>query len=172
MKIILFHSGNKIVDKAVKFFTKDDYRHAAIMFPEFTGQSEALIEATGWKNGTLKYRTYREAVKNKTVTVIDIKDTPVECFYKAENLIGRKYDWLGFFGYPLNSQNPKYIYCFEFILKILAQMSFLKPLVKLVRDGSVSGRDIENILSNELIAHRITKNTYSYDDKGNLKPNN
>lgn len=145
MRIYLFHTGDNLLDKAIKFFTRDSYRHAAISFPEFTGDETALFEASGFKGKVLKHRQ-EDSLKDCKVTVYKLPKPINKCFYKAESLIGKKYDFLGFFGYPLNRENPKYVYCFEFVLKILNQIPELKDYVSMVKDGSVSGNDIAKIL--------------------------
>lgn len=153
-EILLFvPKKENLLDKIVKFITNQNYRHAGICFPDEFG--DLILEASGWKGKVLAERR-----------VSDLKDVIVEtypveldyfCFSKAKRLLGTKYDYKGFFLWALNREAKKKLYCFEFILEILKGDSQIGPFAKLVNDGSISGRDIKNLVTEILKSEPIIK---------------
>lgn len=161
MKLFLFEGSEQSpLDQTVQFFTGDNIRHAAMSFEEFTG-NELLFEANGWQGKSLAFRDAKKLV-NRPATVIEF-DLPVEikqkCFQRACSLIPRSYDFLGFFGFPINRENPKKVYCFEYVLKVLIEIPMLTDMSVLVKDGSVSGKDLyklcQQLKDNIKVGHRL-----------------
>lgn len=153
-EILLFvPKKENLLDKIVKFITNQNYRHAGICFPDEFG--DLIFEASGWKGKVLAERR-----------VSDLKDViietyPVEldyfCFGKSKQLLGTRYDYKGFLLFMVNKEAKKKLYCFEYILEILKGDSQIGPYAKLVNDGSISGRDIKNLVTGILKSEPIIK---------------
>lgn len=154
IEVYLFiNDPEKLLDRTVGFVTNDNIRHAAISFPQVTG-NKSLYESNGWKGQALVYRKLEEC-KGK-ILVARIKNFDAsKCFEKANKLIGTKYDYLGFFGFPINRQNKNKLYCFEYVISVLAEIPEIKKVVPLVKDGSISGKDIYKILRHGYIENNI-----------------
>lgn len=145
VRIVLVKTNKSFLDKAVKFFTNTDYRHAAIMFPEITG--EVLFEASGFKRQVLAYRKLSD-LKNSKIEILSFDIDNPEGFDWALNKIGSKYDYKGFFLWSLNRQVRGKLYCFEYIANIMKFDSQLKSYVQTIKDGSISGLDIYKLAVN------------------------
>jgi len=147
IKVLLFHTNPKSkLDSVIKFFTSDNFRHAAFIFPDVTG--DLLFEATGFKNEVCIYRRLSQ-LKDCKVTILEFDIDTEKILKTAINKIGTKYDWKGLFLWALSKQKKGKLYCFEYIAACLAQGSGeLHTMVSLIRDGSISGTQIYKVLKN------------------------
>ncbi|MFZ9921982.1 MAG: hypothetical protein ACO3E4_03625 [Candidatus Nanopelagicaceae bacterium] len=153
-EILLFVPKNEnLLDKLVKFITNQNYRHAGICFPNEFG--DLILEASGWKGKVLAERRVSD-LKNIIIETYPV-DLDFFCFWKAKEFLGTRYDYKGFFLWALNREAKKKLYCFEYILEILKCDSQIGPYAKLVNDGSISGRDIKNLVTGILKSEPIIK---------------
>lgn len=140
--LVLVKTDKGFLDKAIKFFTNTDFRHAAIMFPEIAG--DVLFEASGFKGQVLAYRKLSD-LKKKQLVLLDFEIDNDVCFNWALKKIGTKYDFKGFFLWALNRQVRGKVYCFEYAANIMRFDSKMESYVKTIKDGSISGQDLFKI---------------------------
>lgn len=142
MKIVFFKKRKfSITDQLISIGTGDeDYSHVGIVF----NNSDVIFESSGKKGGVLAYR--RLSGLKRPVVIYDLGEVGESLKDFAIELIGIKYDWAGVIFFIFNRQQKKKLYCFELVAKVLAQIEEFKDDIRLVRDGSVSGKDIEKIL--------------------------
>lgn len=158
INIVLFHNNPKSLrDRVVNYFTGDKFRHAAIMFPDVTG--DLMFEATGSKNQALAYRRFA-SLKNCKVTVLTLNDlNEKNILTRAVEKIGTRYDWKGILLWWRNQQVPGAVYCFEYIATVLSSgSSGIRNQIQLIRDGSVSGLDIYKVA----LQNMATEATYEF----------
>lgn len=153
MQVVLFRGKDSWLDKAIKFFTNTDYRHSAVILDEYG--VDALRESSGSKGGVtisrrLKFR------KGSCIRIFDLGALEGDNLrhitqVSLRHLEVTDYDFLGFFLWNLNRQSEKKMYCFEYTAFLLEKLEGdkFKPLrdnIELIKDGSISGQDLENVL--------------------------
>lgn len=144
--LVLFEANSTVVGKTVKFFTNTDYDHAAMMFPEISG--DVLFEASGYKGQVLAYRKLSD-IKKRNIKILNFEIDNDVAFNWALKKIGTKYDYLGFFLWMLNRQTKGKVYCFEYMANILRFDSKLESYINAIKDGSVSGQDLYKVLMSQ-----------------------
>jgi uncharacterized protein YycO len=97
MRIGLY-KGHSLLNKLVRFFSRGEYNHAALIFDD-----DSCIEADPFK-GVYFHKKYYDDIdqKNYIIKIYEIKQTPkqsktIESF--AKDQVGKKYDFRAFLGF-------------------------------------------------------------------------
>lgn len=117
--ILAFYKGKSIVSKLIRWFTRGDYSHVAVMFND-----GFIVEA--WHNPS-KVRTISHLGEGHEVgTVVDLYEVHLKDEYAARlecvKSLGLKYDFLGVLGFVARwtKGSKSKLFCSELAMKVCA----------------------------------------------------
>jgi len=112
MKIVLFRTDwRSFFSIVISIVTKENYSHAALLY------KGKLYDASEKRKSGAGFGGYLKDYGSRGCEIYDIGKFNINQFLKHNK--GVKYDWEGVFGWLFHKDNPRKLYCYEYVLKLL-----------------------------------------------------
>jgi hypothetical protein len=133
MQILFYHAKKNIFDKLVRTFTKSDYSHVELRF------SDGMCFSSSPRDGGTRFK--KIDIDDKNWHIIDLynvsKDTENKIRNLANEMVNKKYDWLGVLGFviPLFPSDENRWYCSEICAYLLDKANVIICYHKISPEG-------------------------------------
>ena len=125
MELMFYHAKyGDWKDKVISWWTWGPYSHTEIRFPD--GQCFSSSVRDGQQ---VRFKKIEVDPEHWTILQLPLEETPEIRAY-CDSQLGKKYDWLGIFGFALFKEydaginNPKKWYCSEICAEILRHLGW------------------------------------------------
>lgn len=159
MQVVLFKSRwYRPKDILISLFTFSNYVHAGLIL----SNGENILDASE-SRGNVDYGKFLSEHESRQIEVYDLGPN-IKAHNYALIMIGSKYDWKGVIGWPFGWNDPKTVYCFEFVLQVMQ------------RFNTINGESVAKIFSETGLDRKLNTSKIDSEDivlvlsRAGLKP--
>ena len=122
VRVVLFERANRSLFSWLIFVVSGSrWTHSAL---EINGKVYDAAESVGFVSERPPLNLWGQR-KIRVYDIIGVNDNHAELW--AKQRLGRKYDYVGIFGWLWSVHNQRKFYCFEFVWRYLAAVDIVQP---------------------------------------------